>query len=306
MLGPLRQALIQSLAAFPGPCLLAVSGGLDSSVLLVAMRKLWPERLLHAVHVHHGLQVQADAFETAVERLCAQWAVRLHVCRLQAPAVFVDGVEAWARQARYAAIEALAQDFGFEQLLLAHHADDQAETFFINLIRGTGIDGLRGMPLAAKRNGLIRIRPLLTIPRLLLHEQAIAWGLSWIDDPSNLDRRFLRNRIRMELMPLLESIRPGSCARVVDLMRDLAQAPDDFPAANATMELGSLSELPEAAQRQALHDWVRQVALRAPSRARLNALYELCFVSKTAKGHLKHGDFVFRRLGDRLIAGPRI
>jgi len=196
----LKQALIQNLAAHPAPWLLALSAGLDSTVLLVAIRELWPGQDLKAIHVNHGLQEKAASFEASARALCERFSVDLRVCALKSPASFTDGLEAWARQARYEAIEQVAADLALHRVLLAHHADDQAETFFINLIRGTGIAGLRGMPTAIERGSVVYVRPILKVERSVLLEQAKDWGLSWEEDPSNGDETFLRNRIRSNLM----------------------------------------------------------------------------------------------------------
>jgi len=307
----LRQVLIQSLTQHPGPWLLALSAGLDSSVLLFAIRQLWPEQNVHAVHVNHGLQDMADDFEAGARSLCLRLGVECHVSKLHKPEVFENGLEAWARQARYAAIESVARDLKVDTILLAHHADDQAETFFINLIRGTGIDGLRGMPAIARCNGFLWLRPLLRVHRSVIREQAKLWKLPWVEDPSNADRVYLRNRIRHELMPLLEAIRPGANQRVVHLMQDLAQTREQESrvlaapsACSAELDLGALYGQSSQEQRLTLHAWAKKVTQRAPSRARLNAMYELCFVSKTGRGHLRHGLYVFRRNGDRLRAEP--
>ena len=301
----LKQALIQNLAAHPSPWLLALSAGLDSTVLLVAIRELWPGQELKAIHVNHGLQEKAASFEASARALCERFSVDLRVCALTPPASFVDGLEAWARQARYEAIEHVAADLALQRVLLAHHADDQAETFFINLIRGTGIAGLRGMPTVIERGNVVYIRPMLKVDRNILLQQAKDWGLAWDEDPSNGDETFLRNRIRSNLMPLLESIRPGTKQRIVDLMEDLSESTPQTIANVAYLDLGPIQSHSAIEQRDALYRWVKQVALRAPSRARLNVLHELCFVSKLGRGHLKHGDFVFRRIGNRLLAEPR-
>jgi tRNA(Ile)-lysidine synthase len=234
----------------------------------------------------------------------------LEICRLQRPASFDQGLEAWAREARYQAIASIAAAQGSKYVLLAHHADDQAETFFLNLIRGTGLDGLRGMPACLKRHDVMWIRPLLSISRSMLYDEAIAWALSWQEDPSNLDRNHLRNRIRLDLMPLLESMRPGTSRRIVNLMTDLSEdnalkASDDETSGLAFLDLIAMQKLSALEKREALHGWVKRIAHRAPSRARLNALYELSFVSQTGRGHLKHGDFIFRRFNGRLVAEPR-
>lgn len=206
------------------PWLLAYSGGLDSTVLLHALRRHYPEEELHAMHVHHGLQTGADAWEHHAREQAGALGVQIAVERLLPPDRFPAGSEAWARDGRWRALERYAKLHRIRTVLLAHHQQDQAETLLINLIRGTGVAGLRGMPRLLHRAGLRWLRPFLGVPKGLLLEQARRWGLTWVEDPSNQQPELLRNRVRLQVLPLLEEIRPGAVKRIAALAEDLGHA----------------------------------------------------------------------------------
>ena len=143
---PLEQSLRPlpaGLEAAGSRIVVAYSGGLDSTVLLHALRRVYGARV-HALHVHHGLQVDADAWVEHCLRICKEWAVPIEVARVQVSGNG-RGLEDAAREARRAAFTAhLAQG---DILALAHHQDDQAETFLLNALRGSGSDGLSAMPM---------------------------------------------------------------------------------------------------------------------------------------------------------------
>jgi len=221
MLPALRTALMVSLATEQAPWLLAYSAGLDSTVLLHALRHSFPAQPLHALHVHHGLQPDADAWAQVAHREAGGLGLRFAVAHLVPPARFPEGTEAWARTERWRALEDYAKANGIRSVLFAHHQQDQAETLLINLIRGTGVDGLRAMPRVLRRSGLRWLRPLLGVPKSVLVEQARRWKLVWVEDPSNTQPAMLRNRVRLQVLPLLEEIRPGAVQRIAALAEDL-------------------------------------------------------------------------------------
>ena len=193
-------------------CCVGLSGGLDSSVLLHALATLIRPRQpgfeLRAMHAHHGLSAQADAWAEHCARLCENLQVPLRVERVRVDPASGDGPEAAARHARRRAFARhLAAD---EALVLAHHLSDQAETFLMRLARHSGAEGLSAMrPLAPLEHSQAVVwRPLLAIPRELLSRYAERVGLQWIDDPANVDPRHPRNRLRHEALPVLRSIFP--------------------------------------------------------------------------------------------------
>lgn len=199
----------QSVAA---PVLVAWSGGLDSTVLLhlLAHDADQRHRGLRAIHVHHGLHPDADAWASHCESLARAWAVPLTVVRVDVARHSGLGLEASARQSRRAAFAAELRDG--ECLALAQHRDDQAETFLMRALRASGPDGLAAMrPWRAFGKGWMW-RPLLDTPREALHAHALAHALSWVEDPSNADPGFDRNFLRLHVMPLLRERWPHADA----------------------------------------------------------------------------------------------
>lgn len=211
--------------------LTAVSGGADSVALADVLVSLVPELDLkvHLVHVNHGLRPEADAEQLSVERLAGDLGVPCHVERvtvLREPPW--EGLEAEARRARYGAFRAVAERIGAQRIATAHTADDQAETVLMRLLEGAGPRGLAGI---APVRGLL-IRPLLEARRTDVEAHLRARGLAWMEDASNRDPRFLRNRVRHDVLPFLErAVDPGiaaglarSAGLVRALMDDLEEA----------------------------------------------------------------------------------
>jgi tRNA(Ile)-lysidine synthase len=186
--------------------LTAVSGGADSVALLdvlVALRAILRIDLV-VLHVHHGLRPEADADAAFVRDLCASLAVpfrcdRVAVRREAAPAAAWGGMEAAARRARYAAFRAAARAVGASRVATAHTADDQAETVLMRLLHGAGPRGLGG--IAPARGPYIR--PLLGSRRMQVESHCRERGLPWVEDASNRDLAFLRNRLRHDVLPFL-------------------------------------------------------------------------------------------------------
>ena len=199
-------------ASHSSPLLVGLSGGLDSTVLLhrLAGDAALRARGLRAIHVHHGLHEDADAWAAHCAGLCASLGVALEVVRVAVARDAGEGLEAAARQARHAAFEsALAEG---EVLVLAHHRDDQAETFLLRALRASGVDGLAAMrPWRRCGRGWLW-RPLLDVPRAALRAHAQAHGLVWIEDPSNDDDAHDRNFLRHRAMPSLQARWPHAGA----------------------------------------------------------------------------------------------
>ena len=188
----------------------AWSGGRDSTALLhatlIEAAPLCAQ--VFALHVHHGLSPNADAWLAACEAQCARWAKRglpvsLVSTRLATSPAPGESVEAWARQARYRALRTMALANGVSVVLLAHHRRDQAETFLLQALRGAGMAGLAGMPASAERDGITWQRPWLTKPREDIEAYVRRHRLKYIEDESNADRRFARNRLRLDVWPAL-------------------------------------------------------------------------------------------------------
>lgn len=197
---------------------MAYSGGLDSTVLLHAVASLSErhEIELTAAHVHHGLNKDASRWADH----CASFAATLGVrfIRLQATILSDsgEGIEQAARQVRFELLDSL----GADRVLLAHHADDQAETMLQNLFRGTGVLGMAGIPELRGKY----LRPLLALPRWRLDEYAARHGLSCVEDDSNTNRRFTRNYLRHEVMPAVRARFPDFAEKSALAGRRFAEA----------------------------------------------------------------------------------
>ena len=257
--------------------LVAVSGGADSVALLHILRELAPtfSLALYVLHVDHGLREESVRDAEFVQALGVRLEVPVVVERVE---VGPGSVEAAARDARYAALEAWADRLGADRIAIGHSADDQAETVLMRLLDGAGVRGLAGIP---PRRGRV-IRPLIETRRHVLREALTAAGLNWVEDETNRDPKFLRNRIRHELLPLLAAsyatdVVP-SLARAARRARETVDALDraatDALERLATEEDGALT-LPrgalEALPSPLAAETLRQAAARFGSRAPLRA-----------------------------------
>src|SRR5688572_19209001 len=175
----------------------ALSGGVDSVVLL-HMLKDRPN--VSAVHVHHGLSANADAWAAFCRKLCRRWRITLSVHKVRVERSG-KGLEAAARDARHAA---LGKETA-EVIALAHNLDDQAETVLMNLLRGTGLRGASGMRPRSRFGRKELVRPLLDVSRREILEYAKRHRLEWIEDESNADESLTRNFVRLRLGPLIET-----------------------------------------------------------------------------------------------------
>jgi tRNA(Ile)-lysidine synthase len=209
----------------------AVSGGRDSLALLhAAVRAARPLGVrVVALHVHHGLMAEADAWAAGVERACAQLAgegadVRFACTRLRGAPGAGQSVEAWARRERYAALAAMAWAAGATLVLLAHHRRDQAETVLLQALRGGAAAGLSAMPAFARRRGLAWARPWLACADADIDAYARARGLAPVHDPSNVDPRFARGRLRTRVMPALRDAFPDAEAALAAVARHAQEA----------------------------------------------------------------------------------
>jgi tRNA(Ile)-lysidine synthase len=189
----------------------AVSGGRDSTALWHATARAAAVAgglQVIGLHVHHGLQTQADRWLAHLQGQARRWASRglpvsLHWQRLHGPPPAGQSVEAWARRERYAALTQMARGLDVQIVLLAHHRRDQAETFLLQAMRGAGPAGLSAMPREAERFGIIWARPWLDQPREAVEAYLRRHRLAHIEDLSNADTRWARNRLRHEVWPAL-------------------------------------------------------------------------------------------------------
>jgi tRNA(Ile)-lysidine synthase len=190
--------------------LLAVSGGADSVAMLRAVVAISGDarQRLAVAHLNHGLRGrQSDDDESFVAKVCRELSIRCATARVEVERLAArhgDGLEAAARDARYAFLKETAERLGARYVVTAHTADDQAETILHRIVRGTGIGGLHGMPRARQLSPAVTlIRPMLSLRRAQLVAYLDDLGQPYRSDPSNEDTRFTRNRIRHELLPQL-------------------------------------------------------------------------------------------------------
>jgi tRNA(Ile)-lysidine synthase len=295
---PVQDAVRRALACHRGARVaIALSGGRDSMALLDAACCVAPELgvSLAVVHVHHGLSANADAWSAFCAQECARRGIALDVRRVAVAFVAQDGVEAAARRARYAALASVDAD----AVATAHHADDQAETLLLQLLRGAGPHGLAAMPASRVRAGVALVRPLLGLPRAALERYAAARGLAWVDDESNDDRARTRNLVRHALAPKLADAfagYPSSLVRAAALQAEYAQLADDLAERDAegAIEDGALARerlasLAPHRARNLLRWHLRSRGLRAPSAARLSSMLDqLVHASADARVRLRH------------------
>ena len=245
-----RAALGTPPARGSGRVAVGYSGGLDSTVLLHAAAEMIDDRRrILALHVNHGLSPNADAWQ----RHCESVSAALGVCFSSRRVHVVPGgsPEAAARRARYEAFRATLD--GDDVLWLGHHLDDQAETVLWRLMRGGGAAALSGMPASRRLGRGWLQRPLLDVPRADIAAWAHARGIDWIDDESNSDRRYERNFIRHEVLPVLQRLWPDAPERLrraarrfddeaVLLRRVLDAQLDEAGAASGTLAVSLLAE----------------------------------------------------------------
>lgn len=293
----MTQSLEAAIAAFAPALPLAVglSGGADSTALLLACARRWPGQV-RAIHVHHGLQAAADGFEAHCVDLCARLAVPLAVQRIDARPAPGQSPEDAARQGRYAALDAALLQApavqGTASVALAQHADDQVETLLLALSRGAGVAGLASMPAQWQRAGRPWYRPLLQVPGQTVRDWLQAQGEAWVEDPTNADLHYTRNRIRAQVLPVLEAAFPAfrdtfvrsaaNAAQASELLDEVAVA--DLGQVGVPPQLAALQALTRARQANVLRHWLRSVHHTTPTAAQLAELLGQV-AACTTRGH---------------------
>ncbi|MDO5692992.1 MAG: tRNA lysidine(34) synthetase TilS [Pseudomonadota bacterium] len=309
--------MARAMAAFAAeapalPLAVAFSGGADSTALLLACVQRWPGQV-HAWHIHHGLQAAADDFERHCVQLCQRLGVPMQVRRVDARAAPGDSPEDAARRARYKAFDALAQAHqaqnAIKTVVIAQHADDQAETVLLALSRGAGLAGLAAMPKCWQRGDVTFWRPLLEVPGPLIRDWLREQGERWAEDPTNTDERFVRNRIRVRLLPALEVAFPqfratfarsaAHAAQAQALLHELAA--QDLALAGSPPRIAALQALSSARQTNVLRYWLARQGTSASTAQMTELLSQIA--ACTTRGHrisLKVGAGWLERQGETL------
>jgi tRNA(Ile)-lysidine synthase len=294
-----------------GPFAVAFSAGADSTALLWACVARWPH-WVRAIHINHGLQAAAADFEWHARHLCQRWRVPLAVAHPAARHTQGQSPEEAARRARYAALAQSALtafDHPVSDVLLAQHADDQAESVLLAWSRGAGLSGLAAMPWRITRHGVAFIRPCLALPGQQLRQQLRQAGVPWVEDPSNLSPAYTRNRIRHQVLPVLEQALPGSRDTLVRTARHAAQAMQllaeladmDAQRTGTPPRIAELRQLAPHRQANLLRHWLSGQGTQAQA-AQLEQLLRQ-IAACTTRGHrieLRVGSGQVTRQGDTL------
>jgi len=325
--------------AIQTPVAVAYSGGADSTALLLMLAQQHPGRV-QAIHIHHGLQAAADDFAAHCAAFCAALGVPLHVLHVNAKPITGQSPEDAARRARYAALsgKVIALNNALHKALnssssqqetvqaaiqtvaIAQHADDQIETLLLALSRGAGLPGLSAMPASWQRDGVEFVRPLLGMRSQDIRSWLTAHGLAarhpgsgnlgqgWVEDPTNTDTQFTRNRIRHELIPALENAFPQfrqtfarSAAHAAQAQSLLLQvAAGDMASTGNPPRIDALQGLSPERQGNLLRHWLKSTYRVSPSTAQLAELQSQIanctdrgkrIHIKVASGHVeRHGD----------------
>ena len=306
---------LQEAGATPAGYCVALSGGLDSTVLAAALAAsgVGSDPALRAIHVDHGLHPDSAQWSAHCRRLAERLGLPCAIVAVDARPATGESPEAAARAARYEALAARMQPR--EVLLTAHHGDDQLETVLLQWLRGGGLSAVAGMrPVTPFAAGWLA-RPLLGFTRAELEAWARAQGLAWLEDPSNADPRFDRNYLRLEILPRLRARWPAAAVTVARVAEQAAEALDvaaGMAAADLrvlvdgeTLMLGPLERLPVARQRLALRAWLRMREVAVPPAATLEALRrDMLQADRDRMPVTRWPGAVVRRYRGRLYASP--
>jgi tRNA(Ile)-lysidine synthase len=301
---------VRELAGDAGPlrCVVAWSGGLDSTVLLHALRAARGGIRVRAIHVDHGLQAASLKFRQFCELTARRWGVPLTLLKPQVRAPRGASVEEVARQARRAALLGALRPG--ELLLTAQHADDQLETLLLALLRGAGPRGLSAMPAVMALGGTRLLRPLLGHERAEIAAYARAWRIEWVDDPTNSQERFDRNYLRASVVPALRARWPAAartmarsarhCANAAQAIEAAAARDLDAAADGAGLAIAVLRRFSAARRAAVLRAWILRAGARAPNERHLLQVEAMMAARRDAHPELRLPDCILRRAGAML------
>jgi tRNA(Ile)-lysidine synthase len=293
----------------------AYSGGRDSSALLHATVSCAAAASVevHALHIQHGLSVHAQDWLLHCECQCRAWSshgarVSLHARSLALQPARGESIEALARRERYRALAQMAHEAGCDTVLLAHHRDDQVETFLLQALRGAGPAGLSAMPSCVQRDGLAWVRPWLDRPRSAIESYVDAHALEFVEDDSNADLRYARNRLRLTVMPALyqafadadvtltSAVQHAQDAQAC--MQALAEADLRAVGIDDGLDIAALLALGSPRVRNLLRQWLYLRTGRAPEATLLRRLS--CELVHARDGSWRHADGVVAAYRQRL------
>ncbi len=303
-----------------GHYVVALSGGLDSVVLLHAFRLFKPSVSLEVIHVHHGLSPNADHWARHCQGICEALSIPCYIKKVSVSNEG-EGLEAAARKARYAVFESCLNQG--EVLLQGHHQNDQAETVLIRALRGSGVKGLAAIPVSRSLGcGALVHRPLLEVSRQDLLSEAKRLGLEWVEDESNTDRGFDRNYLRHEVLPVLEGRWPKAVAALAQVSKNAAETQGfieawcarQFEGALLTqrddeslvLNIASLLNYSATEQKLLLRAWIDRCAYPQPSARIFDRIFaELIPARPDASPVLRWGECELRRYAGALFCQPK-
>ncbi len=308
-----------------GSILLGLSGGVDSVVLLHLLHQLSPrnEWRLSALHVHHGISPQADAWAAFCADLCARCDIPLQIEQVDITPLREMGIEAAARKLRHEVLSRQPVDF----IALAHHLDDQAETLLLQLLRGAGVKGASAMPMIKEPSPPpILLRPLLDISRSALLDYAQQHALQWVEDDSNADDAYPRNFLRHRVLPLLEQRFPAYRKTLARSARHFAEAAilleelavqdanisihfleGEGGAGEPSLEVARLQTLSQPRAKNLLRYFLATQGAPIPDSTRLEEmLRQLCHARSDAAVRITFGDWQVRCYRGKVYAFPML
>ncbi|TAN82747.1 MAG: tRNA lysidine(34) synthetase TilS, partial [Gallionella sp.] len=303
-----------------GSILIGLSGGVDSVVLLHLLHRLAPRFSwqLSALHVHHGISPHADKWADFCADICARHHISLRIEHVDIAPLRAHGIEAAARELRHAAFAGQPCDF----VALAHHADDQAETLLLQLLRGAGVRGASAMPalnlpkcppLAGREGQPGLVRPLLRCSRQEILDYAAAHQLRWVEDESNADDSYPRNFLRHRVLPLLgekfpayrDTLARGAqhFAEASELLDELARLDAARAIEGGTLAISALQALGQPRAKNLLRYFLHGLGAPMPQAVQLDdMLHQLCGARQDAAVCIGYGGWQVRRYRGRAHA----
>lgn len=294
----------------PTAWLVAFSGGLDSTVLLHALIQTKQKIPITACYIDHGLQAISKDWIQHCQIICQQWQIPLKIKQLNLTPIKGESIEAIARTARYQVLQEYLNEN--EILLTAQHADDQVETVLLQLLRGSGVEGLSAMPSCKPFGQGLHARPLLPFSKADLKKYALAENLIWIEDPSNQETCFDRNYLRQKVIPLLKNRWQGLtktiprsaqlCAEAAQLNQQSAQ---QYLQADILNHF-KLADFSQPQQRLILRQWFIQQKVPQPNQRRLNQIQQLIAKQRNARALVEWQNIQLRVYHQHFYLMPKL
>ncbi|MEM7561943.1 MAG: tRNA lysidine(34) synthetase TilS [Pseudomonadota bacterium] len=315
-MAPAIQSCLEQLPEDCKKIYLAFSGGLDSCVLLHLLITADLRAEVIPWHINHNLVENASEMEAFCRQLTEQLGLDLKVDHLD-NTTMLSNTEAQARKLRYQCFE--TKIASGDCLLTAHHADDQAETFLLNALRGSGVAGLRGIAKSIEFGKGLLMRPLLEINREALEEYARNQGLDWFEDPSNLDMGFDRNYLRKQVIPAFKTRWPNfenAFLRVADIQSEAQELLDDLAEIDFqeiksipsqtfdTLALKPFLLLSQVRQKNLIRYWILHAGFKSLPNARLHELLKQLRSKQDSIPEIRMDNYSIRRYDRRLFLVP--